>query len=459
MTMAPVRTLTSSSSTSPSTMMRRRVVVGGNLDEPTTTTHAWTSTTPKHHREDSFLPSQKGHLHSYGKGHRLCSPPRLSSSLSSAASSPSRRRTAAFLCLPTLILGCLVLWLLATNPSVFFVSHDKERQTNKEEASSFSTTFAHNCPIEEIERVLKEIQGATTWPDNQFVVFVTISNGNETSIQMGQSATSTLEAFHGALAEHTTKERLNNNNNMNTDNGDHRWLKMDVVNRIESLAEFDFSVPLQTQVGGSRRFFYGIALDWATGWAFLPEEVWANNLVDGPNDLVRWDNMVAYVLQKQSNQEKNIVGWTPFSLNGNRNVEESTSKHGLELFSTTSYFVDLTARSDSSSSSVDTSAVTSQAPYGRNAITTPVYHGHRLFDKDDISPSRLMQAARAAGDYLIRSVKDDTSMAGKMVYIYNPRTDQESGAYNLTRHAGTLYAMVSAVMKDSETNEFVWEPC
>jgi hypothetical protein len=44
-----------------------------------------------------------------------------------------------------------------------------------------------------------------------------------------------------------------------------------------------------------------------------------------------------------------------------------------------------------------------------------------------------------AGDYLTRQVHSD----GKMVYVYRPRSDTEPDdeEYNLTRHAGTAYAM------------------
>ena len=53
------------------------------------------------------------------------------------------------------------------------------------------------------------------------------------------------------------------------------------------------------------------------------------------------------------------------------------------------------------------------------------------------APEDLLSSAISGGDYLINAVKAD----GRFVYSYQPVTDKESDAYNILRHAGTVYAM------------------
>ena len=56
----------------------------------------------------------------------------------------------------------------------------------------------------------------------------------------------------------------------------------------------------------------------------------------------------------------------------------------------------------------------------------------------EISRARLLKAARAGGDYLIRAQKPD----GSFYYSYNPLEDRASErAYNILRHAGTAISL------------------
>ena len=96
-----------------------------------------------------------------------------------------------------------------------------------------------------------------------------------------------------------------------------------------------------------------------------------------------------------------------------------SSKINVDLFYNKSYSVELSATTTS------------------HAEIQELYHGQPAISKDDVSRGLLMDAAISAGEYLVLSVKSD----GKMGYFYNPRNDEESENYNLTRHAGTLFAM------------------
>ena len=50
----------------------------------------------------------------------------------------------------------------------------------------------------------------------------------------------------------------------------------------------------------------------------------------------------------------------------------------------------------------------------------------------------FLQAARQGGEYLRRAVGPD----GRFVYSYLPKTDVEKDAYNIVRHAGSVYSML-----------------
>jgi hypothetical protein len=51
----------------------------------------------------------------------------------------------------------------------------------------------------------------------------------------------------------------------------------------------------------------------------------------------------------------------------------------------------------------------------------------------------LIESAQLAGEYLIRTVKD----TGRFIYMYDAQTDRINSSYNILRHAGTTYSMLS----------------
>ena len=77
---------------------------------------------------------------------------------------------------------------------------------------------------------------------------------------------------------------------------------------------------------------------------------------------------------------------------------------------------------------------------------TPLYRGHRLYTIDQLTPERLRDAARRAGDFLLRQL--DTQ--GRFAYAYRPPDDRNSKDYNLLRHAGCCYALVQLSQSSAE---------
>jgi hypothetical protein len=66
-----------------------------------------------------------------------------------------------------------------------------------------------------------------------------------------------------------------------------------------------------------------------------------------------------------------------------------------------------------------------------------------------VAEDRLLLAAQAAGEYLVRMTGDD----GQFVYSYDPRRDRPNVmSYNMLRHAGSIYAMCElyAVTRDPQ---------
>jgi hypothetical protein len=78
--------------------------------------------------------------------------------------------------------------------------------------------------------------------------------------------------------------------------------------------------------------------------------------------------------------------------------------------------------------------------------TLRLHLGHR--ERPALSPEVLLEAARAGGDYLRRSVSED----GTFAYSYLALIDEARRKYNMVRHAGTVYSMLELyeVTRDAE---------
>jgi hypothetical protein len=171
-----------------------------------------------------------------------------------------------------------------------------------------------------------------------------------------------------------------------------QWVKLDIVNKFYPSQRVNLSTPLSLE-----RSLDGIALNRGTQLALLPEELVANTLVDS-NQRLRPENITNYLEGQPIKAEifNSLINQASFE---------------ITRFTLDSYFYD-----------------------GRDAFR--LYRGHRMFD--ETFPELLIQSAKSGGDYLKRSVRPD----GSFVYLYQPRTEKTPEAYNILRHAGTVYSML-----------------
>ena len=180
----------------------------------------------------------------------------------------------------------------------------------------------------------------------------------------------------------------------------HRWLKVDIVKEAGR----------ETVIGRDRRLYVepfaeGIAFPHQRGLALLPEEVAVHGVVQGGRLAVR--NLARALLIRRSRVDGPHV----------RLVQDGTK---LRVFSVLSFFFD-----------------------GRRAVR--LRRGHRV--REDLPAPALLESARQAGEYLRRSVLPD----GRFVYSYHPDKNRVASAYNMVRHAGTIYSMLELyqVTRDS----------
>ncbi len=170
------------------------------------------------------------------------------------------------------------------------------------------------------------------------------------------------------------------------------WIKIDFVVNVYHPQKVDLDTSFNIN-----RSLEGIAFDREIGVAFLPEELVSNTLVN-EGSYLRADNINQY-LDQQKNKSSLI------------NLLEQKDPIKIHRFTTESYFVG------------------GETPYR-------LYRGHRMFDQ--ISPEILVESAKNGGDYLKRSVRPE----GSFTYIYRPDEDEVPKAYNILRHAGTVYSML-----------------
>jgi hypothetical protein len=235
--------------------------------------------------------------------------------------------------------------------------------------------------------------------NNEYIVFLTASNGRQTFVQMGSSLVSPVFAMKAAQAKLPRKTNA------------FSFIKIDIVTGVKRYEDFNYLTPLDD----TPSIFFGIALNWENGWVFLGDEVNAASMVDS-HSIVRWERIAHYATQRRK-----LSTWAIPDYN-----DDSTTVDVLDVFHTESIFLSLDAT---------------------DMYTVALYHGHRMFPI--ITADLVLNAAKEAGSYLASSVKD----TGRMVYKYNPRSDYEPFGYSLGRHAGTLYSM--ACLYSVAPNDFL----
>ena len=224
------------------------------------------------------------------------------------------------------------------------------------------------------------------------ILFISLSNGTSSSQVVRGSGQGFGEAVVEALEK--AREWIERGHSP-------LWLKLDVVQDVSQLTDID--------PGSSHelvRSLYGLAFDQPSGLAWLPEELVAYTLMTSDQEL-RFRNMEKVLVRRSA------------PLN---HLERLSDSRQLSLFrfQTASYFSD-----------------------GKEPVR--LYRGHRLFRKP--TGDEMRSRALVGGEYLTRAVEED----GKFVYSYLPKTNEVADAYNILRHAGTLYSMLELYALTGET--------
>ena len=215
------------------------------------------------------------------------------------------------------------------------------------------------------------------------MVFISLSDGNSPArVVMGQ----------GGNVMQAVEQGLSRMRSVMASDYQPKWLKFDIVERIETLPNVAAGQPLPMD-----RSLRGIGFDRSSGIVLLPEEILANRLVSNSSGLRR-DRINRYLKAQ------------PLLVSRQLNFTKGT-RLSINSLTTSSFFSDATQ-------------------------IFPLYRGHRSFDRQ--SPATLLASARLGGDYLKSAVGPN----GKFVYAYRPKQDKISENYNILRHAGAVYAML-----------------
>ncbi len=210
------------------------------------------------------------------------------------------------------------------------------------------------------------------------VVFVSVSNGEQTAHVVMSALRGAARAADGAVAR--VMKLL-------PDPAQRHWIKVDVVNRVEPLTTTanNFALGINPTLDG---------VELSGGVAFLPEELAGWNLVEGGRLI---EGSIYDYLDARPKRA---------ALPGQAELRVASR------FGCASFFIQ------------------------DNGAPLTLYRGHRLFQS--ISPDDLRAAADAAGAYLSGAVRE----TGRFDYAYRLDLDDVPRDYNVVRHAGTIWAML-----------------
>ncbi len=175
-----------------------------------------------------------------------------------------------------------------------------------------------------------------------------------------------------------------------------RWVRLDIVDHVDDTDRFDFRPPLAMDPG-----LHGLAFERRSGISVLPAEVLANKIVNKDREIAP-RALLDYL------EAKNPVLARRFTA-----MVQPGVANPYRFFRTLGYTLE-----------------------GRRL--RPLYRGHRLFSEEQLTPDALVRSAQEGTDYLVRV----TDAAGRFVYSQDPSDRSMFDAYNMLRHAGTIYSMV-----------------
>ena len=242
------------------------------------------------------------------------------------------------------------------------------------------------------------LRGRVLRDDQRRTLFLSASDGSRPAVvTIGQG-----HGFAGALRDAAARMR----ERLNAAAGSSRkrkptWLKVDIVQGKDDVRNIMQSGPTVP-----RRRLMGIALDWETRLALLPEEVAVHDLVT-ESAVPRLDRVERYFKQRGASAAQVV-----------RIKKQMFGTPGF--FRSASFFYD-------------------------GSRTVRLHRGHRMWQT--VHRDELLEAAKAAGAYLTRSVRED----GSFVYIYLAAEDNVPDDYNLVRHAGTVYSMLDLYATTGDT--------
>ncbi len=171
-----------------------------------------------------------------------------------------------------------------------------------------------------------------------------------------------------------------------------RWIKVDLVANVFDQSDTDLSKNMLYP-----RSLFGIAFSRQRGAAVLAEEIVANELADH-FQVFSLERFSKYVQQREPKQAVNLNGL-------------DLKKADLLRFSTRSMFAD-------------------------RHETAKLYRGHRMYDK--LTKDLLMDAAKQAKEYLLRSITPN----GQFAFIYHADLDEHEARYSIGHHYSYTYALL-----------------
>ncbi len=230
------------------------------------------------------------------------------------------------------------------------------------------------------------------------IVFLSVSDGKRRAQVVMGTGNGLQEALEQAMSQ--ARQRFTQYHRLT-------WMKLDIVESVLPMQRINLKNPLPGD-----RSLQGLAFDRTSGIALLPEEVVANSLVNTDRKL-QLKRTLNYVKRRaiKAAQRKRVrqLDYLP-----------------VYRFSTLSVFFDTQEKK-----------------------VVRLYRGHRSFQSP--GPAELLTAARWGGEYLAQAVDNK----GKFMYAYLPKSDRKKNAYNILRHAGSVYSMLELyeVTRDTELLE------
>ena len=222
---------------------------------------------------------------------------------------------------------------------------------------------------------------------DKYYAFISVSNGKNKAIIQKSSGKTVEEAINNVRK--ITKDFITKNNIKPI------WVKMDVVNEIEEVDN------IEELIEGTGEYYFkkGISFDSDFNYAFLEAELNSNNIINYLNKSISLIKLNQYLVR-------------------NNYSELSEIPDELQLFTTISYICD------------ENSDV-------YELYTDEINGGRRI--KDQLTKEEILEMLNNNVEFLKENILD----SGKYIYGYSALTDSKFDNYNILRHAGTTWSLIT----------------